>query len=331
MNVQERVDILVRLGVYMQENGEEWQAAKDRAYAKNQWFIPEFISLAAKNICTQFLDKQVLDTLVKDYAIAEPAVPKTVGLVMAGNIPLVGFHDFMCVFISGHHAVIKLSSKDDVLLPFLLRKMGEWNEDVKQVVTIADNLKNCDAYIATGSNNSGRYFEYYFAKYPHIIRKNRTSVAVLDGSETREELNLLADDIQLYFGMGCRNVTKVFVPEGYNFVPMLEVLKKYEYFLDFNKYKNNYDYQFALLIMSSKFHMNNGSILLAENATPFAPVAQLNFGYYNSYKETLSLLQNSTDIQCIVGHNFTPFGQAQIPSLTDFADGADTLKFLLNL
>ncbi len=250
---------------------------------------------------------------------------------MAGNIPLVGFHDFLCVFLSGHRALLKLSSKDDVLLPFLLRKLTEWTGEVTELVRIADTLKNCDAYIATGSNNTGRYFDYYFAKYPHIIRKNRTSVALLDGSETESELNLLADDIQLYFGMGCRNVTKLFVPEGYDFMPLLNVLKKYEYYLDFNKYKNNYDYQFALLIMSSKFHLNNGSILLAENASPFAPVAQLNFSYYNSVKETISVLQNNTDIQCIVGHGFTPFGKAQQPCITDFADGSDTLRFLVDL
>ncbi|MDQ2751397.1 MAG: acyl-CoA reductase, partial [Bacteroidota bacterium] len=210
-------------------------------------------------------------------------------------------------------------------------KINEWNEEFIPYASVAETLKHCDAYIATGSNNSSRYFEYYFAKYPHIIRKNKTAVALLYGDETDEELSLLADDVSLYFGLGCRNVTKLFVPEGYDFIPVLEALKKYNYFLDLNKYKNNYDYGFALLIMSGRFYMNNGSILLAENASPFAPVAQLNFGYYNSIKETNSILQNNSDVQCIVGHQHTPFGNAQKPSFADFADGTDTLQFLMNL
>ncbi len=331
MNVQQRIDLLMQVGDYMREDSEEWKAVKNKAFLQNQWFIPEFIDLSTENICTEFLQKNILEKLVNDYQIDEPKETKTVGIVMAGNIPMVGFHDFLCVFISGHKAAIKLSSKDEILLPYLLKKMSEWNEEISQYIKIAENLKNCDAYIATGSNNSGRYFEYYFAKYPHIIRKNRTSVALLDGSETTPELDLLANDIQLYFGLGCRNVTKLFVPESYNFIPLLEALKKYEYFLEFHKYKNNYDYQLALLIMSNRFYMNNGSILLAENASLFTPVAQLNFSYYNSPKETISVLENNPDIQCIVGHNFTPFGMAQKPCITDFADGFDTLKFLLNL
>ena len=328
MNVQQRIGLLVQLGNYMQTESEEWRELKQKAYAQNQWFIPQFINLATQNICAEFLQNNILEQVVADYKIKNPTEIKKVGIVMAGNVPLVGFHDFLCTFISGHHAVIKLSSKDDVLLSFLIQKMISCNDDMTQYATIADNLKNCDAYIATGSNNSGRYFQFYFAKYPHIIRKNKTSVALLDGSETEMELNLLADDISLYFGLGCRNVTKLFVPEGYNFIPLLEALKKYDYFLDYHKYKNNYDYQFALLIMSSQFHMNNGSILLAENSSVFAPVAQLNFSYYNSLKETIYALQNNADIQCIVGHQFVPFGKAQKPCITDFADGSDTLQFL---
>ena len=250
---------------------------------------------------------------------------------MAGNIPLVGFHDFICVFISGNKLKIKPSSKDEVLLKHLINKLIEWNNEVAQVVIFADVLKNCDAYIATGSNNTGRYFDYYFAKYPHIIRKNRTSVAVLDGTETDEEIKLLARDIQLYFGLGCRNVTKLFVPDSYNFVPLLEALKAYEHFMDYNKYKNNFDYQLALLIMSNKYYMNNDSIIVTENANLFAPVAQLNYSYYNSKEETVDALQNNTDVQCIVGHGFVPFGQAQQPCITNFADGVDTMEFLMEL
>ena len=198
MNVQERLNLLVQLGNYMQSDSEDWNAAKHRAYLKNQWFIPQFIQLAVTNICNEYLQQEVLQSVVQQYKIGEPIQPKTVGIVMAGNVPLVGFHDFLCVFLSGHHAAIKLSSKDDVLLPFLLSKMKSWNDEFVTYVTVAETLKNCDAYIATGSNNSSRYFEFYFAKYPHIIRKNKTSVAIIEGNETDKELSLLADDISLY-------------------------------------------------------------------------------------------------------------------------------------
>ncbi len=331
MNVQQRIKLLATLGDYMQQNSEEWMTLKQKAYLENQWFIPQFIELAATNISRQYLQRDILQKLANDYNIGEPPSIKNVGIVMAGNLPLVGFHDFLCVFLSGHQARIKLSSKDDVLLPFLLQKMEDWNSEFKSYASVADTLKNCDAYIATGSNNSGRYFDYYFGKYPHIIRRNRTSVALLEGNESEEELQNLSDDIALYFGLGCRNVTKLFVPESYDFIPLLEALKKYEYFLEHHKYKNNYDYHLALLIMGNKFYMNNGSVLFAENASPFAPVSQVNFSYYNSIKNTLSILINNKDIQTIVGHGYTSFGKAQQPCITDFADGSDTLKFMLSL
>ena len=332
MNVEQRIHLLVRLGEYMKGNSAAWQEAKELAYLRNKWFIPEFINTAVDNIVKAFLQQDILEQLVQQYGVKEDVDNvKTVGVVMAGNIPLVGFHDFICVFISGNHLMIKPSSKDEVLLRHLVDTLIEWNSEVAPVITFAEVLKGCDAYIATGSNNTGRYFDYYFAKYPHIIRKNRTSVAVLDGTETGEEIALLANDIQLYFGLGCRNVTKLFVPDGYNFVPLLEALKAYEYFMDYNKYKNNFDYQLALLIMGNKYYMNNDSIILTENAALFAPVAQLNYSYYNSREETVDTLKNNTDVQCIVGHGFTPFGQAQQPCITSYADGVDTMDFLMKL
>jgi hypothetical protein len=250
---------------------------------------------------------------------------------MAGNIPVVGFHDLLCVFISGHKAIIKASSKDDVLIKHAVEKLTEWNDATKDAVSFAETLKKCDAYIATGSNNSSRYFEYYFGKYPCIIRKNRTSVAVITGDETQEDFNLLADDIQLYYGMGCRNVTKLYVPEGYDFIALLDALRKYNHFADFHKYKNNYDYQLALLIMNHKYYMTNDSIILTENDAVFAPVSQVNYAYYNETKTLAHSLQNNSDIQCIAGKNFLQFGQSQSPSLTDYADGVDTMQFLKNL
>ncbi len=331
MNIEERISLLVKLGEYFSLNDEALQEIKQKAEAQNAWFKQEFIELAIKNITQQFLHRSLLEQWIEQYQLKDIQQPKTVGIVMAGNIPLVGFHDFLCVFISGNKAMIKLSSKDAVLIKYIAQKLIDWNDDAKQYIAFAENLKGCDAYIATGSNNSSRYFEYYFGKYPSIIRRNRTSVAVLYGNETTGELSLLADDIQLYFGMGCRNVTKLYVPEGYNFIPLIDALKKYNYFADFHKYKNNYDYQLALLIMNRKFYMTNDSIILTENESVFAPVSQVNYANYNETKSLVKSLKNNADIQCIAGKDFIPFGTTQSPSLTDYADGIDTMQFLTSL
>ncbi len=250
---------------------------------------------------------------------------------MAGNIPLVGFHDWLCVFISGHKALIKPSSKDQVLIKHLLEKLNEWNADAATFSEFSEMLKGCDAYIATGSNNSSRYFEYYFKKYPHIIRRNRTSVAVLTGKETNEELEKLADDVYLYFGLGCRNVTKIYVPEEYDFIPLLEAFRKYNYLADHHKYKNNYDYNLALHLLNKKYYMTNGSILLIEDAPFFSPISQLNYEFYNDRNILQNLLKQNSDLQCIVGKDFTAFGESQSPVISDYADGVDTLHFLSKL
>lgn len=332
MNTQERIELLVRLGKYIEANNEPWQLIKERAYRENPWFIPEFIERAVENISNEFLNRNKLENWICDYAIKDTLeTPKTIGIVMAGNIPLVGFHDFLCVFISGNKALIKPSSKDEVLIKNLVQKLIEWNKEVETVVAFAEVLKGCDAYIATGSNNSGRYFDYYFGKYPNIIRKNRTSVAVLNGNETMEQLDLLSDDIQLYFGLGCRNVTKLYVPENYDFLRLLDALKKYEYLISFHKYKHNYDYQLALLIMNNKKYLNNGSIILTENESLFSPVSQVNYTYYNDKNKVTDFLQQNSEVQCIVGEGFIPFGEAQQPSLNDYADGVNTLKFVTEL
>lgn len=250
---------------------------------------------------------------------------------MAGNIPLVGFHDFLSVFLSGHSMTIKTSSKDEFLIKHLIKKLYEWENTIQNQVSFAEQLKGCDAYIATGSNNSGRYFDYYFGKYPNIIRRNRTSVAILDGTETEKELESLADDIQLYFGLGCRNITQLHVPEGYDFIPLLDTLKKYAYLMDYHKYKHNYDYHLALLIMGNKYYMNNDSIIITENISPFSPVSQVHYRFYSDKKQLEKELSDHQDIQCIVGKGHVPFGQAQFPSLMDYADGEDTMAFLKSL
>lgn len=332
MILQERITLMGRLGQYMLSNEEEWEAAKERAFRENQWFIPEFVEQSVKNIALNFLNPSFLQDWAAQYQIptVQPS-PKKVGLVMAGNIPLVGFHDFLCVFISGHSVVIKASSKDEILIKHLVKKLIEWDTAVNDLVSFAERLNGCDAYIATGSNNSSRYFDYYFGKWPNIIRRNRTSVAIIDNSETPEELDALALDIQLYFGLGCRNITKLFVPKDYDFVPLLDALRKYEHFMDFHKYKHNFDYHLALLIMSNKYYMTNDVVILAENVSPYSPVSQLHYEFYEDRQAVTDALQNNEDIQCVVGHGHVPFGQAQSPSLTDYADGVDTMAFLMGL
>ena len=330
MNLQMRIDLAAQLGEYILSNPADWQEAKQKASLTNPWFTPEFIDLATGNIAINFLDKQKLESWTSSYKI-ETGDPKKVGIVMAGNIPLVGFHDFLSVFISGHKAIIKASSKDEVLIKHLVEKLAEWNKELNELAVFQEMLKGCDAYIATGSNNSARYFEYYFKKYPHIIRRNRTAVAVLDGNETTGELEKLADDVHLYFGMGCRNVTKIFVPKEYDFIPMLSAFKKYDHFKDHNKYKNNYDYNLALHILNGKFYMSNESIILLENLSIFSPISQLNYEFYTDKKIVAESLRTLNDLQCAVGHDYIPFGQAQLPSLTDHADGIDTLNFLTKL
>ncbi len=332
MKLQERIDLLVKLGGYLKTGDGDLTLVKNDAALQNPWFVPEFIELAVKNIATGFLERAKLEPWVAGYNIPpENNSQKNVGIVMAGNIPLVGFHDLLCVFIWGHKAVIKPSSKDTLLIKHLVQKLSEWSDEAAELISFSENLKGCDAYIATGSNNSARYFDYYFGKYPSIIRRNRTSVAVLDGTETKDELNRLADDIQLYFGLGCRNVTKLFVPQEYDFIPLLEALKKYHYYSDFHKYRNNFDYHLALLIMNSKYYMNNDSMIVTENESLFSPVSQVHFAYYADKTLLSRALENNSDIQCIVGHSYLPFGSAQEPSLPDYADGIDTMAFLKRL
>ncbi len=332
MNLQHRIYLLVRLGEYILSDDPSWHQAKKMASLENSWFIPEFIELAAGNIAQLFLQKEILESWSDNYKLKDTNhKQQTVGIIMAGNIPLVGFHDWLCVFISRKKALIKLSTKDHTLLKHLIDKLIEWDKDVKEYVQFADMLQGCDAYIATGSNNSSRYFEYYFGKYPNIIRRNRTSVAVLTGQETIEDLKKFADDVYQFFGLGCRNVTKIYVPAGYDFIRLLNALKKYNYLADHHKYKNNYDYNLTLHILNKKYYMTNGSLLLVEEPSIFSPVSQLNYEFYINKKALIGFLRTTNDIQCIIGNDFIPFGQAQLPAITDYADGVDTLQFLNRL
>ncbi len=331
MNVQERINLMVKAGEYLMDNTEEWQEIKQQAFYKNGWFTTDFIQHAAKTVAQNFLTRDALEKWVKYYHVDDNIVPKNIGIVMAGNIPMVGFHDMLCVFISGHYQTIKLSSKDDLLLKHLVKFLYSIDNKIQNYISFAEMLKGCDAYIATGGNSAAKSFTEYFGKYPNIIRKNRTSVGILTGNETAEELKLLADDIHLYFGLGCRNVTKLYVPEGYNFEALLKSFENYKYFGDHHKYRNNYDYNLSIILLNNVYYMTNEATILTENKQLFSPISQLYFEYYSSIEHTTEQLKNNNDVQCITGNNFVPFGKAQTPDLFTYADGEDTMQFLLTL
>jgi hypothetical protein len=330
MNLQARIKGFVSLGHQLSDpNNTLLNEAKLEAYRQNAWFLPEFTDQAILQIREQFLDQSALEVWTAGYpSISNEATNLKVGIVMAGNIPLVGFHDLLSTLIAGHTAIVKRSSKDQVLMDFIIKSLIHIDPKFEAQILVQEQLKNCDAYIATGGNTAGNYFEYYFGKFPHIIRKNKTSIAILDGTETLAELAALADDCMLYYGMGCRNVTQIWVPEGYDFIPFLNALKKYNYLLDQHKYKHNYDYQLALLMMGKKLYMDSGGVLMSENPSPFAAISQI---HYQQYKLGAMPKLNMDEIQCVVGKNQLPFGSLQKPLLAQYADGVDSLAFLSGL
>lgn len=332
MILEERIELATRLGKWMKDySSSSWKSLKQRAYDHNNWFVEEFIDHRLSQIADNLLEEENLRDWINHYHLDDNVESKEVGIVMAGNIPLVGFHDFLCAFISGHKTLIKVSSKDVILLSAALEQLKEWNPKIADVLATSEMLKGCDAYVATGSNNSSRYFEYYFGKYPSLIRKNKTSVAVLSGEEDSGQLTRLADDVCLYFGLGCRNVTQIYVPENYDFVPLLQSFKKYEYLKDHNRLKNNYDYNLALLIMNKREYMSNEMMVLVESDELFSPVSELYFSYYKTGENLDKVLNANENIQCIVGKDHLEFGTAQQSGLFDYADGKDTMQFLLSL
>lgn len=343
LQISERIELLAELGRYLSaEPDDELLHIIQKSYIENRWFTPENIRYALKSISSAFLEPGLLQRWATNYPITTATHPeKIIGLVMAGNIPLVGFHDWLCVFMAGQRAKVKLSDKDKNLLPFLIKKMGNWAfESWEYTVFLeeADKLQGFDAVIATGSNNTARYFEQYFGKYPHIIRRNRNGVGVLTGKENMAELYALGRDIFTYFGLGCRNVSKIYVPRGYDFVPLLEALHEYRDLVQHDKYKNNFDYNLTLLLLNQIPYHNNGCLLLREESALQARIASVHYEYYDDTNQLETMLAMRKDeIQCIVGAiklpGFTvlPFGKTQEPGLSDYADGVDVMNFLTQL
>lgn len=303
---------------------------------ENLWFTPLHVKESIHGICS-FLKEDKLDKWLNKYSIADENTNKTIAVIMAGNIPMVGFHDLLSVLISGHKFIGKLSSKDNQLLDSIAQLLIEINPDFKDLIHFQqEQLKSgFDAIIATGSNNSARYFEAYFGKYPHIIRGNRNSVAVLSGKESSIELEELGKDIFLYFGLGCRNVSKLYFPEGYDIKSLLDCWKKYDYIIEHSKYANNYDYQKSLLLMNKSNHFDNGFVLLQESKAIASPIALVNYEFYDQLSNLEKELEKNADsIQCTVSNcidNMIPIGKAQEPELWDYADNVDTMQFLTQL
>lgn len=270
---------------------------------------------------------------VERYSWKDVGAPQRVGIICAGNLPLVGFHDVLSVILSGHIAYIKLSSDDSLLMPALLKFLIRWDESVgEQIIFSTGRMNDMQAVIATGSNNTSRYFEQYFGHLPHIIRKGRTSVAILDGNETEEELNALGGDVFDYFGLGCRNVSKVYLPQGFVIDRLFEALYPYNEVVNHNKYANNYDYNKAVWLLNLEPLLDNGFLLLKEDKSLASPTGSLYFEHYSDMallrKE---LIARENEIQCLVSHDDVPFGGSQRPALWDYADGADTMMFLTSL
>ncbi len=352
MTLQERKNTFIELGNFLSQFNNNQSIKKEHvlyndlyfdvflklitlSQSHNGWYTPEQVYFAINSWSDALISKN-LDKWLDKYDL-KTIHPKTVGLILAGNIPLVGFHDFISVIISGHKVLVKTSSNDQYLLPFLAKYIISINPELSSFITFVEGkLENFDAVIATGSNNTARYFEYYFKDKPSIIRKNRNSVAVLNGLENKDELTALGEDIFRYFGLGCRNVSKIFVPKNYVFDAFFESIFQYQDVIHYEKYTNNYDYNKAVFLMSNYKILDNGFLTLNNDASYASPISSVFYEFYDDFNELEMKLQADEDkIQCIVSNNLMKnsinFGQTQKPNLWDYADNVDTIDFLKEL
>lgn len=353
MDFTKRVQAFISLGEFLsqfKEKGIEktenplndvfFEAFKNlitRAQESNGWFTPDNVLFATES-WAKSLTEDTLKSWLNPYHMENTTGGKTVGLIAAGNIPLVGFHDVICVLLSGHNLQLKLSKKDHQLMFFLIQLLMVIEPEFKTKISITEgNLENFDAVIATGSGNTARYFEYYFGKYPNIIRKNRNSVALLTGDETEDEMKAMADDVFRYFGLGCRNVSKVFIPKDYALEHIFKGLYHYKDIINNNKYENNFDYNKAVFMMSKFPLMENGFIMMKEDSSYSSPIGSIFYERYDNLEDVKQVIARDAEmIQCIVAkngliENNVKFGQSQSPSLGDYADGVDTIQFLMSI
>lgn len=352
MTLQERKNGFIALGKFLSQFSESNTIRKDDvlhndlfhedfislinlSQSHNGWYTPEQVYYSINSWSNALIESNI-DKWMSSYNLTVET-PKSIGLILAGNIPLVGFHDFLSVLISGHKVLVKTSSNDQHLLPFLAKYLIAVEPRFQELITFSEGkLENFDAVIATGSNNTARYFEYYFKDKPSIIRKSRNSVAVLNGAETTEDLENLGEDIFRYFGLGCRNVSKLFVPKGYDFTHFFESIFIHQDIIKYEKYANNYDYNKAVFLMSLYKLLDNGFLTIKEDSSYASPISSVFYEFYDDIEIIKERLANDSEqIQCIVSNdlaeNSIAFGQTQKPNLWDYADNIDTIEFLNNL
>jgi hypothetical protein len=340
MTLKQRIEGFTQTGLFINRHFNEQKPSEtqlhqgldkliEMAHIYNNWFIPEFVKESLINVSSLLKEEE----LIKFSTPIKEKEAKTIAVICAGNVPMVCFHDILCVLLSGNIALIKLSSDDNLLMPFFLKLLTHYEPEFETQILFAEGkLGAFDAVIATGSNNTAGHFKYYFGKYPHIIRKNRSSLAVLTGKETTQHLKDLGKDIFLYFGLGCRNVSKLLVPKGYSFDTFFESIVDYGFVVNNKKYGNNYDYHRAIYLLESMTFLDNNFLMIKENAHLHSPVGVLYFQYYENEKELNTYLDSiKDDLQCVVGAKNIPFGYSQQPVITDFADNVNTLEFLVNL
>ena len=334
MNLKERISLFSSLGnLIAEKDNPNIITSFHRIKTSNPWFSEENILLSLSSVSKMLTEEALIDWTSK-YNFKPTLNKKKVFIIMAGNLPLVGFHDFLSVLISGNVAVVKLSSKDNILPRILIELMISIDHRISEYINIVDNIidLNVDAVIATGSDNSSKYFDYYFKGFKSIIRKNRRSVAILDGSESESQLESLADDVFSYFGLGCRSVSKIYIPVDYDLNKLFKSFFKYNPIINHIKYANNYDYNKTIYLMNKEKLLDNGFVIFKEDQSIQSPVATIFYEYYNSRVDLNNYIKSNRNLfQCIVSNKDIPFGQSQFPKLTDYADQKDTIEFLLSI
>lgn len=339
INLDQRIQCLLTLGRKMADvSAQDLVSSLAQAERENPWFTRSGLLSALHAIRTEFLTEDSLRHMVARYRLDDNIVSKRVGIIMAGNLPLVGFHDLMCCFLAGHHAIVKYSNKDAVMMRWVVGTLSACDPEAAGLLTATDVLKDYDAVIATGSNASAAQFRYYFRHVPHIIRQNRNSVAVIRGDESPQDLEKLGEDIFSYFGMGCRNVSHICVPEGYDITALFEAFRAFRDVVNHHKYKNNFDYNLAVFLLNKEPFLHNEFLILRESEQIISRIAVLHYHRYSGARELEDWLTARKDqIQCVVsqepvpGFDHVSYGLAQCPTIDTYADGVDTMQFLLSI
>ena len=331
MNLEERINAFSRLDKFLKQTSDlEFAQKIKEAEVQNPWFTLENQKQAI-NAWANHLTAKNLKAWLIPYHLKENKSSLQVLIIMAGNIPLVGFHDLLSVLITGNNVIVKMSVEDNIILPFIVKKLIVINPEFENRIQFVEDIKDkkINAVIATGSDNSSKYFNYYFKDVKKIIRKNRKSLAILDGTENQNDLNELAKDIFSYFGLGCRNISKLFLPKGYDLNKLFETFFPFEKIIESKKYANNYDYHKAIFLMGNHKITDNGFLLLKEDASLQSPLAMLYYEFYSEMEEVDNFISdNKEKIQSVVSKKHIAFGQSQNPNLWDYADGVDTIEFL---